>query len=166
MCGVCLLQAKRRNLNVAIGSAVKDETEDMDGGDADAQEENDGSMELTARDGGQNSRRAFLKELRKVVDNSDVILHVLDARDPLGTRSNAIEEMVLSAPNKKLIYVLNKADLVPRDVLVTWLSFLRKSHPTLLFKSNTQTQSRNLGRMSGGTSEHLEKLCSYRRKWW
>lgn len=150
--------AKRRNLNMAIGSSVKED----DAADEMESEEvvNDGSIELTARDGGQNSRRAFLKELRKVVDNSDVILHVLDARDPLGTRSNAIEEMVLSAANKKMIFILNKADLVPRDVLVSWLSFLRKSHPTLLFKSNTQTQSKNLGRMSGKVSKVEESALT------
>lgn len=33
---------------------------------------------------GQNSRRAYLKELKKVVEQADVILHVLDARDPAG----------------------------------------------------------------------------------
>ena len=31
-------------------------------------------------------------ELYKVIDSSDVVLQVLDARDPLGTRSNYIEE--------------------------------------------------------------------------
>jgi len=31
-------------------------------------------------------------ELYKVIDSSDVILQVLDARDPLGTRSNYIEQ--------------------------------------------------------------------------
>jgi nuclear GTP-binding protein len=99
---------------------------------------------------GKNSRRAFLKELRKTVDGSDVVLQVLDARDPLGTASTAVEEMVSSKSNKKLVYVLNKADLVPRDVLVDWLTYLRRSHPTIPFKCNTQQgQSRNLGRTKG-----------------
>ena len=115
---------------------------------------------------GQNSRRQYLGELRKVhiatlttfpfilmivvcvckpfqpfkvVENADVILHVLDARDPLGTKSTAIEEMVLSNYKKKLVLVLNKADLVPRDVLSGWLAHLRRSAPAVPFKCNTQT---------------------------
>lgn len=116
----------------------------------------DGSLDLNQRDSGMNSRRAFLRELRKVVDNSDVILHVLDARDPIGTRSSAIEEMALSTYNKKLVYVLNKSDLVPRDILVQWLNYLRKFNPTLLFKCNTQNQKGNLSRMSGKISKMEE----------
>lgn len=98
---------------------------------------------------GQNSRRAYLRELRKVVESADVLLLVLDARDPLGTRSTAVEDMVLSNSRKKLVYVLNKADLVPREVLSGWLSYLRKLHPTVPFKCNTQAQKGNLGRAGG-----------------
>lgn len=75
----------------------------------------------------QNStRRAYYKEVRKVVDAADVILHVLDARDPMGCRSREVEDMVLDAmadssdpdaSRKRLVLVLNKIDLVPLDAL-------------------------------------------------
>ena len=81
-----------------------------------------------------------MKELRKVVESADVIIHVLDARDPIGTKSSAIEEMVLSNYKKKLVYVLNKSDLVPSEVLSDWLRYLRQSSPAVPFKSNTQNQ--------------------------
>ena len=94
---------------------------DNDGEDDDDLDDDDG-MTMKTAGAGQNSRRAYLRELRKVVDGSDVILQVLDARDPIGTLSTAVEEMVMSKANKRLVYVLNKADLVPRDVLTGWLA--------------------------------------------
>ena len=116
----------------------------------------DGTHDIKSTGLGQNSRRAYLKELRKVVERADVILHVLDARDPLGTKSLAIEEMVMSDHRKKLVYVLNKADLVPREVLAGWLLHLRKSNATLPFKSNTQSQKSNLGRATGKVTQQQE----------
>lgn len=56
-----------------------------------------------------SSKKAFFTEFRKVVKASDVILEVLDARDPLGSRSIGIEKSILSLdPNKKIILLLNK----------------------------------------------------------
>jgi ribosome biogenesis GTPase A len=56
-----------------------------------------------------SSDRAFYKDLKKVIEASDVILEVLDARDPLGTRCVDIEKMVMeSGPDKRLVLLLNK----------------------------------------------------------
>ena len=44
-----------------------------------------------------------------MIDASDIIIEVLDARDPLGCRCEQVEEAVLtSGKNKKLILLLNK----------------------------------------------------------
>lgn len=56
-----------------------------------------------------NSRKAYYKEFKKVVENADVILEVLDARDPLGCRTRQIEELILNAgAAKRVILILNK----------------------------------------------------------
>ena len=53
---------------------------------------------------------------------ADVIIHVLDARDPLGTRCRSVEKYLKTeAPHKHLIFVLNKCDLVPTSVAVSSL---------------------------------------------
>jgi len=46
------------------------------------------------------SRRAYYKELKKVIDASDVVLQVLDARDPEGCRSEEIEKSTVLAGKK------------------------------------------------------------------
>ena len=59
-------------------------------------------------------------ELYKVIDSSDVVLHVLDARDPFGTRCRSVEKYLKTeAPHKHLIFILNKCDLVPSSVCVS-----------------------------------------------
>ena len=44
-----------------------------------------------------------------IFEKSDVILHVLDARDPLSFRSSQIENLVSKKPEQRLAFVLNKA---------------------------------------------------------
>lgn len=133
--------------NFAKGAAAK---KGMNVEEKDSDEEEEGVEYLKGpKNTGQLSRRQYLKALRKTIKSADVILHVLDARDPIGTKSTLVEELVLSDDKKKLVYVLNKADLVPREVLVAWLTHFRKSSPTLPFKCNTQSQKDNLSSSSG-----------------
>lgn len=68
---------------------------------------------------GQSKR--IWNELFKVVDSSDVVIEVLDARDPMGTRCNSVEQyMQKECPHKHLVLVLNKCDLVPTWVAVSY----------------------------------------------
>lgn len=104
---------------------------------------------------GQQSRRAYLRELRKVVENADVLLEVLDARDPMGSRAAAVEAAVAANPNKRLVLVLNKVDLVPKEVTKGWLAHLRRSYPVVAFKASTQEKG-VAGRQERGAAEEAD----------
>ena len=55
------------------------------------------------------SRRAYYKEFLKVVEAADVIIQVLDARDPLGSRCKEVERLVLKSGGlKRMVLLLNK----------------------------------------------------------
>ncbi|GBE79130.1 hypothetical protein BKA93DRAFT_139941 [Sparassis latifolia] len=73
-----------------------------------------------------------LSDLKTVLDIADVVIQVLDARDPLPYRSTHIEEI---AGEKKMLLVLNKVDACPREAIVSWVATLRGQCPTVLFRS-------------------------------
>ena len=95
----------------------------LSGNSGEAADQADGGGELpSAREPvfskGQSKR--IWNELYKVIDSSDVVIHVLDARDPEGTRCRSVEKYIREeAPHKHLIFVLNKCDLVPTGVAVS-----------------------------------------------
>lgn len=104
---------------------------------------------IAASKSSDHSERTFYKELVKVIDASDVILEILDARDPLGTRCIDIEKMIMkSDPTKRIVLILNKIDLVPQEAKEKWLKYLREELPSVSFKCSTQEQRSNLGWIS------------------
>lgn len=105
--------------------------------------------------------RKYYKEFQKVIDEANVLIEVLDARDPLGTRCFEAEEALLRAgPDKRLILLLNKVDLVSRENLESWLKYLRQEFPALAFKANTQKQSKLSARKSSAMETSESSLRS------
>ncbi|KAM9272296.1 guanine nucleotide-binding protein-like 3 [Cariama cristata] len=93
----------------------------------------------------KNSKKSFCRELKKVIEASDVVLEVLDARDPMGCRCPQLEQLVTcSGGDKKLLLVLNKIDLVPKENVEKWLNYLKKEFPTVAFKSATMMKDRTM----------------------
>ena len=55
------------------------------------------------------------KQLWRVVERSDLIIQIVDCRDPFFYRCDSLEEWIKSI-NKKSLLILNKSDLVPEIV--------------------------------------------------
>ncbi|GAA6039085.1 hypothetical protein JCM8097_005312 [Rhodosporidiobolus ruineniae] len=86
---------------------------------------------------GAGTSKRIWAELYKVIDSSDVLIHVLDARDPMGTRCESVETyLAKEKKGKKVIYVLNKVDLVPGWVAARWVKILSKVAPTIAFHAS------------------------------
>ncbi|KAL7282022.1 hypothetical protein ACG7TL_003489 [Trametes sanguinea] len=75
-----------------------------------------------------------LPNLKAVLDAADVVVEVLDARDPLAARSAHIEEVARES-GKRVLLVLNKVDACPKEAVEAWVLTLRKEYPTVLFRS-------------------------------
>lgn len=153
-------QAAAREYN---GSDEEDDDMETDG------EDDVLNIEIEEKDYNDSSRKAFDKIYKTVVDNSDVILYVLDARDPEGTRSKQVEEAVLSKPDKRILFVINKIDLVPSNVLKQWHSVLKLSFPTLPLAaasaaSNAQTFVHKGLTQASTASALLQALKAYSAK--
>ncbi|KAL8453229.1 hypothetical protein Emag_001961 [Eimeria magna] len=74
------------------------------------------------------------QELYKVIDASDVLVQVVDARDPMGTSNCMTVRGMLGA----------QVDLVPTKVAQYWLHLLSKEMPTLLMQADKN--KKNIGR--------------------
>ncbi|CAN6452478.1 unnamed protein product [Victoria cruziana] len=100
--------------------------------------EEDGLRDLvrhTMFEKGQSKR--IWGELYKVVDSSDVVVQVLDARDPQGTRCRHLEKHLKEhCKHKHLILLLNKCDLIPAWATKGWLRILSREYPTLAFHAS------------------------------
>ncbi|WFD32164.1 nuclear GTP-binding protein nug1 [Malassezia sp. CBS 17886] len=139
---------------VQLGMAQARAATDNDVWPSDATNATDGRARLAKLTERDNSMKSYMKELRKVLEHADVLLEVLDVRDPLGCRyvagaakltasAYAIEQEALRQ-GKQVVLVLNKIDLVPASNTRAWLAFLRQDFPTLPFKASTQQQRSHL----------------------
>eukprot|EP00658_Telonema_sp_P-2_P042562 TRINITY_DN3057_c0_g1_i10.p1 TRINITY_DN3057_c0_g1~~TRINITY_DN3057_c0_g1_i10.p1 ORF type:complete len:502 (-),score=164.85 TRINITY_DN3057_c0_g1_i10:393-1898(-) len=129
--------------------------------------EDDGMKDLA----GARDKAQYMNQLREVVAMADIVLVVLDARNPQGSRCKTLEDLVMrSGPNKRIILIMNKIDLVPRGVVQAWLKHLRMQLPTIAFKAvtavsasaNEQKIQATAGECLGG-SQLIQLLKNYSR---
>jgi nuclear GTP-binding protein len=102
----------------------------------------------------KGTSRRIWGELYKVLDSSDVVIHVIDARDPIGTRCRPVVDYLRREKgHKHLVYVLNKVDLVPTWVTVSVFSSSPLSH-TPVRARRTLRQSHASGPLREWKNEH------------
>jgi len=75
----------------------------------------------------------------KIINETDLIFEVLDARNPIGTRIYMLEDFVKKNTNKKLYLILNKIDLIPNNVLQQWIQYFKKNTKFDLFYVSAST---------------------------
>jgi nuclear GTP-binding protein len=139
-----LASARARAAEYDDNESEDDEMDEDDDDEMDEDDEEGGAMlddsvpELVTSRPKESSRRQFDKVFKNVTEAADVVLYVLDARDPEGTRSKEVEREIMAADggSKRLILILNKIDLVPPPVLKAWLVHLRRYFPTLPLKAS------------------------------
>ncbi|OQD68664.1 hypothetical protein PENDEC_c032G06308 [Penicillium decumbens] len=139
-----LASARARAAEYGDDDSEADEMDEDDDDEMDEDDEEGGAMlddsapELVTARPKESSRRQFDKVFKNVTEAADVVLYVLDARDPEGTRSKEVEREIMAADGgyKRLILILNKIDLVPPPVLKAWLVHLRRYFPTLPLKAS------------------------------
>jgi len=71
------------------------------------------------------NKKSHWRDIKKVVENCEVLLYVIDSRDPLGSINSELEALI-GEHNKKIIFVLNKTDLVSPQNAVDWMAKLKK----------------------------------------
>lgn len=119
----------------ARARAVQYDQEGEEESDEDAMEEDN----PTTTPKTDPSTKAYSHLFPDVLSRSDIILYVLDARDPRSTRSIPTERQVAAASggSKRLVLVLNKIDLVPTKTLKAWITYLKRYHPTMPLKASS-----------------------------
>ncbi len=65
------------------------------------------------------------REIGSAIDKANLILEVVDARDPWTTRSRRLER-IAARKGKKLLLVINKSDLVPKQILSQWIDVFER----------------------------------------
>ncbi|KAG6421540.1 hypothetical protein SASPL_118096 [Salvia splendens] len=130
-----LLNDHQKQARRADGS--QDEFGEKHGASTSTEGDEDGFRDLvrhTMFEKGQSKR--IWGELYKGIDSSDVVVQVLDARDPQGIRCYHLEKhLKANCKHKHMVLLLNKCDLVPAWATKGWLRVLSTEYPTLAFQA-------------------------------
>merc|ERR1719408_326642 len=78
----------------------------------------------------------FWRQLWRCVERSDLLVQIIDARDPLFYRSQDLERYVEeSASGKKHMLILNKSDFLQKPLRERWAAHFRAKGVDVVFFS-------------------------------
>ncbi|GKT14879.1 hypothetical protein ADUPG1_010574 [Aduncisulcus paluster] len=90
---------------------------------------------------GTKASSKYKKALADAIRACDVLYEVLDCRNPLAYRNESLEQEI-AKQKKKLVYVLNKIDLVPLENALAWKKMLTTPDTQcVLFKASQVAHS-------------------------
>lgn len=86
----------------------------------------------------------FWRQLWRVVERSDVVAQIVDARNPLLFRSEDLEKYVKEVSSDKMNMILiNKADFLTEEQRVIWANYFDKENIKVAFYSATLATEEN-----------------------
>jgi large subunit GTPase 1 len=87
----------------------------------------------------------FWRQLWRVVERSDVVVQIVDARNPLVFRSEDLEKYVKEVdPNKQNMILLNKSDFLNDDQRRHWAEYFDKEGMRVIFFSALEPEESEL----------------------
>ncbi|MBN1940687.1 MAG: 50S ribosome-binding GTPase [Candidatus Diapherotrites archaeon] len=104
-------------------------------------------------------KKGFFSRVTRVIEQSTVVLEILDARFPEITRNSSVEKRVLNS-GKKLVFVLNKSDLVERSVLEKEKKRLQKIAPCVFLSAREKKGVKKLREEVGKASAKKRAVVS------
>lgn len=95
----------------------------------------------------------FWRQLWRVIEKSDVVVQIVDARNPLLFRSEDLDKYVKEVdPNKLNLLLLNKADFLTEEQRVGWAEYFDRQGVRVAFFSAVEPEEVD-GSESSGESE-------------
>lgn len=86
----------------------------------------------------------FWRQLWRVIEKSDVVVQIVDARSPLLYRSEDLEKYVHEVdPNKQNLLLLNKADYLTEAQRITWAKYFDEQELQVAFFSALEIENEN-----------------------
>lgn len=107
-----------------------------------------GFLPSNRRLGGLSIRILSKREISDIVLSSDIVFEILDARVPEHLRNRFLERISVNS-GKRLILVLNKADLVPRAIMASWIEYYNSMGFECIAVSASTGMLRDLRRILG-----------------
>lgn len=103
------------------------------------------------------------RQLWRVIERSDIIVQVVDARDPLTYWNEDLRKYCLeSSPTKSSILLMNKSDMVPEKLRSAWADYFDSKKLDYLFwsaKSAADMGDENASTSSSCSDERV-RLCT------